>query len=176
MALVDSVVELMLRGIAHPTSQQVAEAADVSVRTLYNHFKMDGLRDEAIASTFSTLASSVVRLPSRGPLSIRIAAVCHQRRELFAPVEKVLASVRTVVAAPPPLADAVDDLRRRLRAGIETVFESELAARGKLARSYLDHLDSITGWECWTSLRFTQRFSATEAERTMAMLITHVLT
>lgn len=174
MALVDATIDLMLDGAPHPTSRQIAEHADVSVRTLYNHFRVEGLRAEAIAATVSERASSIVRLPSRGPLTLRIGAVCRQRRELLEPIERLLSSALAMIDHPPVLAEALDDLRSRLRRSTEITFAQELASKGRLSRSFLDHLDTISGWESWPSYRFRRGFSPAAAERTMAALIANL--
>jgi TetR/AcrR family transcriptional regulator, regulator of autoinduction and epiphytic fitness len=175
MALVDAVIDLMLDGVANPTSRQIAQHADVSVRTLYNHFRVKGLQAEAIAATVSERTSSIVRLPTRGPLTVRIGALCHQRRELLEPIERLLSSAVAMLEQPPVLADALDGLRVRLRSSTEMAFRQELDAKGRMARSFLDLLDTITGWESWNSYRFRHGLSAAAAERTLAALVASLL-
>ena len=87
----------------------------------------------------------------------------------------MLSAAVAILEQPPVLADALDDLRVRLRSGTEVTFRQELEAKGSMARSFLDLLDTITGWESWNSYRFRQRLSPPAAERTMAALIANLL-
>ncbi len=177
-ALVQAAVDLLLTGDLRPTSRDVASRAGVSRRLVFHHFShLDLLLSRAVTSQLDQVALAA---PPHGPVDVRIDVLCRQRRDLFERLDPVLVAATWLRhgARPPSTAvrsaDAV--LHPRLRQQLVRTFAPELGRfDGDDARTVLDWLDAVTGWEYWRVLRTRVGLDSFEAERRTAGLVRRVL-
>ncbi len=172
--LIEATIDLFLAGNPHPTSRQVAEQAEVSPRTLFNHYHIDRLYGDAAATQVLRSLTSIAPVPPQGPVAVRIGATCRQRRQLFEQIATVLHAVQSRPAATPVLDKALDELGTLLTHQMDFTFSREISRRSD-GSSLVVLLDVPTGWESWISLRFRRRLTAPEAERQLAAFMTEVL-
>jgi AcrR family transcriptional regulator len=165
-------VSLIEEGDPRPTARRVADRAGVCIRTLYHHFHgIDAVFCGAATAQIAVHHQRIVPLPARGPLEVRVLALCRQRRYLF---EAVAPLLRTRFAGPPmrpELRAAMGSLSVTLQRELATTFRDELVVRAGRADTLFSTLDVLTGWHCWESLRFGAARSPSEAERVMARMV-----
>ena len=82
--IVEAMVELVGEGVLEPTAEQVAERAEVGLRSVFRHFSdMEGL----YAAMDTRLEARVIPLldaePRTGPLAERVGRLVAQRAEVF---------------------------------------------------------------------------------------------
>jgi TetR/AcrR family transcriptional regulator, regulator of autoinduction and epiphytic fitness len=172
----DAVIELIDAGNPDPTARQVAQRADVAVRTVFHHF--DGLGDlyyRAADRHVARFRSWIAVVPPRGPLEFRIVVIVRQRRRLFETIGPLLAASYGRVPATSALTGVLDGHRRVLRQQLATTLAPEIDSLGNLDTVLLDVLEAVSGWPQWSTLRFEARHSATQAERVMVFLVARVL-
>lgn len=169
----EATINLIQSGNPQPTTQQVADEAGVSVRLLFHHFEDVQMLYLNAAELQSSRARSLIAIiPPHGPVDLRVAAICHQRRQLFETIAPVLTAV---LARTGNRSDLMADERALLRHQLMVGLRPEILSRGKSARVLLESLDVATGWQSWTSLRVEARRSADEAERVMVYTLTRLL-
>lgn len=174
--IVEAMIDLIEEGNPHPTNGQVAERARVSVGLLRYHFSHVSLIvDNAAAVQISRHCLSVVAIPPRGPLPVRIRATCHQRHRVLEAVTPVLQVAYSRSPVSSGLRHVLDEQRAVLRRHVATTFSPELASRGSDADMLLELLDLATGWQNWNTLRVHGRRSASYAEGVMVASITALL-
>ena len=168
--VLDALVALVEERRPHPTVPDVAARAGVSVRIVYHHFGgIQELLAAAVALQSDRHRDLLFTIPPRGPVGLRITALCRQRRMYFEEVSPVyqmaLARARGEAALDEQLADDRAVLRRQLA----RTLAPELAARRAGATELLDALAHATGWDAWRSLRDAGACTAPSAERVMAL-------
>ncbi len=174
--LVEALVTLVEEGATAPTAQGVADRAGVSVRLVFHHFRgVQGLLVAAVALQSERHRDILFAVPPRGPPSLRIGALCRQRRLYFEELMPLfrLASARTGTG--PALQDLLADDRARLRRQLVGTLAPEVAGRGAEADDLLDALERATGWEAWRALRDVRAKSSAAAERAMAFTALRLL-
>ena len=168
-ALVEATVELIRSGSPHPTAGQVAERAGVSVRLVFHHFgEVQALYERAAALQADRARSLIGLVPPRGPVGLRVRAICRQRRLLF----ETLGPEPGTAGADGHLDDPADELVNLLRRQLLVGLRPEILAAGDDAPVLFEALDSTTGWRNWTSLRRGGRRSAADAERVVVYTTT----
>jgi hypothetical protein len=65
--------------------------------------------------------------------------------------------------------------RRLLRHQLEVILRPEITARAAQAPEALETLHVITGWQCWSALRFESGHSAVRAEEITVFTLDRVL-
>jgi AcrR family transcriptional regulator len=173
--ILGATVELLTEDNPRPTSYLVAQRAGVSRRTVFYYFAgVDGLVLRAVESQLARQRSFIIPLPPRGPIDIRINAVCKQRRELFERLGPIYGAARTlgdrrahVPSRPLHLAD--------LRQQLALTFAPEIDQCGRDGPMVLQWLDAVTGWEHWHILRTREGLTPRAAERSTASLVRRVL-
>jgi AcrR family transcriptional regulator len=176
LTIVEGMIALIQSGNIHPTVRQIADHAGVSRRLVYYHFSdIDALFLAAASLHATRYRSLITPLPSRGPLDLRIRAICHQRRQLFeamAPVHRMaFARTHGLVGLKRFLADHRSLLRKQLAATLTP----EIHAHGKEGAELLDAMDLATGWEYWFTLRDRGNHSPSSAERAVIFAVTTLL-
>jgi TetR/AcrR family transcriptional regulator, regulator of autoinduction and epiphytic fitness len=172
-AMVEATIALIESGNPRPTGQQVAAEAGVSVRLLFHHFEgVQTLFLDAAELQSARTRSLIGIIPPHGPVGLRVAAICHQRRQLFETIAPVL---RATLARTGNRTDPLADRRALLRHQLAVGLRPEILARGRSAPVLLESLDVAAGWQSWTSLRVEAGLSATEAERVMAYTVAGLL-
>jgi hypothetical protein len=174
VVLADATIDLFQAGNPQPTTGQVAERAEVSWRTLFNHYRIDGLYCVAAATQVLRSLALIVPVPAVGPLSVRIDVTCQQRRRLFEQSAILLHAVPSRPAAIPVLDHALDELATLLSHQMNRTFAREISRRSN-GSNLADILDVPTGWESWIILRFGRQLSATVAQRHLAATMTRLL-
>lgn len=87
-AIVGALLELVGEGILEPTAQQVAERADVGVRTVFRHFSdMDTLFAAMNERLTSQVVGFFVAEEPSGSLSDRIDGLIERRTKIFTMIE-----------------------------------------------------------------------------------------
>jgi AcrR family transcriptional regulator len=173
IAIVEATIELIESGNTQPSTREVAERAGVSVRLLFHHFEDVPLIFRSAAALRSSRSRSLIgMIPPRGPVDLRIRAICHQRRELFEAIAPVLLAT---LARTSDLHDVLGDLRSLLRQQLLVSLRPEILAHGRSAPVLLESLDQAAGWQNWHSLRSEAGRSAGEAEQVMVYTVTVLL-
>jgi AcrR family transcriptional regulator len=174
--VVDALVELVDAGETMPTSLQVADRAGVSVRLIFHHFGgVDGVLVAAVSLLAERHRSVLFAIPPRGPRTLRIQALCRQRRLYFEKVGPVLRAALARVNSDAGLDVQLAEDRTLLRSRLERTLAPELGGRPEDADALLDALEHATDWEAWRSLRDTRGHSAPSAERAMAFAVGRLL-
>lgn len=92
-AIVKALVELIGEGTLVPTSEEVAERAQVGLRTVFRHFEdMETLYKEVDQSITGQLQQEFDLMPVVAPLDERINLLIERRLALFARVHLYVAS------------------------------------------------------------------------------------
>lgn len=168
-AIVQAMLELIGDGLLLPTAQQVAEQADVGVRTVFRHFSdMDTLFATMNDRLREEVDSLFVTDHQDGPLEARIEALLERRLTLFETI------------APYVRASAVQRWRSEF---LQAQHERNVRALRRDLRHSLPELDAAPSelpealemalsFESWNHLRLDQRLGP---RRTAAVLRRSIL-
>ena len=174
--LLDAAIDLIHGGDPAPKAHQVAVRAGVSDRLIFHHFAdLDELFTQAVERQASQYQALTNVIPAHGPAEVRIRVVARQRRRLFEAVGPVLRASYARLPATAALTEVLAHQRRLLRRQLEVILRPEIAARGDQAPQALEALHVITGWQCWSALRFESGHSATQAEQITVFTVDRVL-
>ncbi len=162
--IANALYELVGEGNPTPTAQQVAERADVGIRSVFRHFSdMEALYATLDARLLAEMRPLVRPLPPEGGLRERGADLVRERDALF---ERI---------APYKRASNLNRWRspfltaqhRKLVAALRTGLLRWLPELASAPPDTLEALDQATSFEAWDRLRSEQRLSRARARAAM---------
>lgn len=169
-AIVEALHDLVGAGTLVPTAQQVAERADVGLRTVFRHFSdMESLFAEIDRRIRAEVQPLVEGEPPAGPLPARLLALARRRATLYERVAPYLRATRLQRWRSEFLERQVRSNARELRAELRR-WLPELERRPEV----LEPLDLLLSFEAWDRLRSEQRLGVQRALATLEPLLLHV--
>jgi AcrR family transcriptional regulator len=168
--VVDALLELLREGNMRPTAREIAERANISLRSVYVHF--DDLEDLFLVAAqrqMRNVSALIEPVPTGLPLAERVRRVCEMRARIF----EEFGAVRRAAWLQTPCSPTLSDLRERVRTnsrdGLAAVFAPELRALAPRERKHrLAVLDAMLSGESWDLLRDTHGLSPADACTAMA--------
>lgn len=176
-AIVDAAIALIEAGDLRPTGPRLAEAAHVSVRSIFQHFDdLETLYAAVARRVLERFAQLIVPVPPDDPLAERLPRFVHQRGQLLDAVSPLRRAADVHGPFSAELTARVRDGQAFLRAEVEQVFAPELDALGDARTEALDALDAAFAWTTWEGLRVGLGRDAAAAEQVLVRLARGVLT
>ena len=151
-AVVDALLDLYSEGNLRPGTNEIAERAGISPRSLFRYFEdADDLAGEAVTRQ---LGRSMPLLPlavgPAAPFDARVAALVDQRLRLFTTLGQAALVARLRAPFQPRLAQSLREGRRFLRGQVRTLFAPELTTMADdEAEAALAAADVLTGFESY---------------------------
>lgn len=171
-AIVAAMLELIGEGILQPTAQQVAERADLGVRTVFRHFSdMDTLFQTIDDTLRQEAAPLFIEAPRQGSRTERIDGLVARRIEIF------------TLLGPYMRASAIQRWRS---AFLQQAYERSLRIfRRDLQRwlpevegadpATVDALELALSFEGWDRLRMTQKLGVRRTENALRRMLVTLL-
>ena len=169
-AIVGAMLELIGEGILQPTAQQVAERADLGVRTVFRHFSdMDTLFRTIDDELRHEAAPLFVETPQPGSLAERIDGLVARRIEIFTllgPYMRASAIQRWRSAF---LQQAYERSLRIFRRDLQR-WLPEVEGEGADPAT-VDALELALSFEAWDRLRMTQKLGVRRTTSVMRRMV-----
>lgn len=146
-AVVDALLALIDGGNLRPTAREVADAAGVSLRSVYVHFDdVESLFLAASARHYERVQSLVTPWDPEASLDERVDALVTRRIRIYEVGAQVRKAALMQASASPALRQALERGRRAGRVELETLFARELGgvAEGERVR-LLAALEVVAG-------------------------------
>lgn len=159
-AIVQAMLNLIAEGTPSPTAQQVAERADVGVRTVFRHFSdMDTLFATMNERLTTSLSDLFVDTTQEGPLRERLVSLIDRRFQTFAKIGPYYQSGARQRARSPFLQEQhsrnVRTFKQDLRRWLPEVEQAEA--------SVAEALELALSYEAFDRLRVDQKLPAKKA-------------
>jgi TetR/AcrR family transcriptional regulator, regulator of autoinduction and epiphytic fitness len=176
-AVVEAMLSLIDGGDLRPTAKRVAERANISLRSVFQHFAdLESLFAAVADAQQGRLAWLISLEPGEGPLGERLRSFVERRAKLL----ETITPVRRAALLQEPFSE---ELGRRLRRAhdmarneIERTFAPELAGvTSGDAREIVFALDVATNWSAWDTSRRLNRLSIGGSKRVMERTIIALL-
>ena len=176
-AIVEALFELFKQGIYTPTTKQIAEQAQTSVRSIFQHFEdMETLYADLVAVQTVRITPLVGSLTADGSLEQRLAELQVQRGQLFEMVSPARHALATRPSNSELITKRLNDLSAELRDQLLSQFAAELSvADTQSAADSVEWLDLLWSFESWDRLRNMQHLSVEEAGRSLCAATLRVL-
>jgi AcrR family transcriptional regulator len=176
-AIVDATIALLEQGDLRPTAPRVAEAASVSVRSIFQHFDDLETLHAAVAERLVERVSMLV-VPIAPDLSLdeRLDRFVHQRCLLLEAVSPIRRAADVHGPFSTEITARLRDGQAFLRAEVVRTFSPELDAAGAEREDVLDALDAALSWRTWEGLRAGLGREQTKAEAVLRRLAKAALT
>ncbi len=167
--IVQALLDLLNDGEMAPTAAQIADRAEVSVRSVFQHFSdMEALYADLAAGQADRVAPLLAGLERPTALAARIDALVAQRSELFETIAPVRHAIGTRAFESAALRARLEDLSSALRTQVAEQFDPELSALAAANRAtLLDTIDLLCSFEAWDRMREFQGLDRAGAERTV---------
>jgi TetR/AcrR family transcriptional regulator of autoinduction and epiphytic fitness len=169
-AVLDAMVELFAEGVLQPSTDEIAERAGVSSRSLFRYFDdVDDLDRAAIERELAVARPLLeVGAAPHDPTAVKAERVAAARVRLFEAIAPAARAARACAHRHPIVARQIREARAYLRNQLRTLFAPELAARPAV----LPAVDALCTFETYELLRGDQGLSRarTTAALTAALL------
>jgi len=178
-AVVDALLDLYAEGNLRPSTDEIAERAGISPRSLFRYFEdADDLAGEAVARQQARVLPLLpVEAVPTDPFADRVTALVEQRLRLFAQMGTAAQVSRLRAPFQPRLARSLAQGRSFLRNQVQTLFAPELAGfDDDRADAALAAADVLTCYETFQLLTEDRGFSTEEIRTVMTVSLTAVLT
>ncbi len=167
-AIVGAMLDLIAEGTLSPTAQQVAERADVGVRTVFRHFSdMDTLFATMNERLTEEVESLFVDKIQSGPLEDRLESLIERRLALFEKLAPFLRSSGLQRARSAFLLAQHDRNVRALRRDLRRWLPEVEPAEPEVAEG----LEMALSFEAFNRLRIDQRLSARRAHNAIKRIV-----
>jgi AcrR family transcriptional regulator len=165
-------LEIIRSGDLAPGAEQVAQHADVGLRTVFRHFQdMDSLYREMSVVIMGEL-KAVAETPFRSPdWRERVVELIERRAGAF---EKIGPFLRASTAFSQRSRDLQVD-NTRLVAALRVILERQLPPEVARDRPKLEILDLLLSFETWSRLRREQGLSPRQAKDTLTAAVRRLL-
>jgi AcrR family transcriptional regulator len=160
-AVVDALLELYREGNLQPSSDEVAERAGLSARSLFRYFDdVDDLARAAITRQREQVRHlATLTITPDAPAADRIRELVAQRVRLFEAIGPVARVSRLRAPFRPVILGQLTQARAFLRRQVEQVMAPELAALSSRAPQVLAAADVLCSFESYELLRHDQGLS-----------------
>ena len=153
-AIVDATISLLELGDLRPTAPRVAEAAGVSVRSIFQHFDdLETLHAAVAERLVERVAMLLVPIDPGSPLDERLDRFVHQRALLLEAVTPIRRAADVHGPFSAEITARLRDGQAFLRDEVERTFAPELDRAGSHREEVLDALDGALTWRSWVGLR-----------------------
>ena len=153
-AIVDATIALLEQGDLRPTAPRVADAASVSVRSIFQHFDDLETLHAAVAERLVERVSQLVfPIAPDLPLEERLERFVHQRALLLEAVSPIRRAADVHGPFSTEITARLRDGQAFLRDELVRTFSPELDAAGPDRDEVLDALDAALSWRTWEGLR-----------------------
>ena len=153
-AIVDATISLLERGDLRPTAPRVAEAAGVSVRSIFQHVDdLETLHAAVAERLVERVSLLLVPIDPAEPLDARLERFVHQRALLLEAVTPIRRAADVHGPFSAEITARLRDGQAFLRDEVERTFAPELARAGDAREEVLDALDGALTWRSWEGLR-----------------------
>jgi AcrR family transcriptional regulator len=154
-AIVDACISLVDEGDLRPTGPRIAERANVSVRSVFQHFDdLENLFAMVAERTVARVAQIVVPIDASLPFEERLARFIRQRQQLLEAITPIRRAASVHAPGSAEITSRLQGGHDFLRAEVARVFATELAVGDEVERYLaLDLLDTALSWPTWESLR-----------------------
>jgi len=179
-AIVDAAIALVEEGDIRPTAPRVAERAEVSVRSVFQHFDdLESLYAAVADGLLERVAGLVSTIDSSAPLPVRIERFVAQRGRLLEAITPIRRAANVHAPFSPEITERLRSGHEFFTGEVEQAFSPELdrlqePERGEL----LDALAVTVSWSSWETLRVldgsTQARARRVLERALAALLVQV--
>ncbi len=180
--IVESLLDLVSEGVEAPTAHQIATAAGVSVRTIFQHFSdLEALYDDLVKAQTVRFTPLFESLRTSGNFETRLVALGVQRRELYEAILPIRRVVQRRGIASAVVTQRLETVAAALRQQVLAQFAPELEDLGSSpgtssasgfssADQMIEALDLLWSFESWDRLRSTQKMDPVRAESLMVAL------
>ncbi len=164
-AVVDAILELLGEGNGNPTAREIADRAQVSLRSVFRHFEdLDSLFLAAIERQAGRTAHLYEPPPTTGDVTTRVAALVTRRRKLYEAIFDVRRGWMLRYYDHPRVSQILDELYRGLHAQIVTLFADDLDDLDhQERREIVDAIDMAVSFDAWAHLRSHRGLSSARA-------------
>jgi AcrR family transcriptional regulator len=177
-AVVDALLDLYTEGNLRPSTDEIAERAGISPRSLFRYFEdADDLAGEAVARQLARVLPILpVESGADAPFEERAAALADQRLRLFTTLGQAAHVSRLRAPFQPRLAESLTEARRFLRGQVRTLFTPELSQMtDAAAEAALAAADVLTGFEAYQLLTDDRGFTHDEVRSVLLATLTTLL-
>lgn len=175
-AIVDATIALLERGDLRPTAPRVAEQADVSVRSVFQHFDdLETLHAAVAERLVERVAVLVFPVAPDLPLDERLDRFVHQRALLLETVTPIRRAAEVHGPFSAEITARLRDGQGFLRAEVLHTFGPEITAAAEARDDLVDCLDAAMSWATWEGLRVGRGRDQAAAERVMRRLARAVI-
>jgi AcrR family transcriptional regulator len=177
-AVVEALLDLYREGNLSPGTDEIAERAGISARSLFRYFEdVDALVRTAVERQQEHLASLYELSAAPGqPLPERVDRFVADRARLLDAMGPVGQLARSIAPRQPRVAAELGRIRAVLRSQVRDVFGPELQRIPEVDRDHvLAALDVACSWEARHLLRHDQGLGRAAAARVMALSIHRLL-
>jgi AcrR family transcriptional regulator len=174
---VDACISLVEEGALRPTAPEVAERAEVSVRSVFQHFAdLPALHSAVIERIAGRLEVLLAPIDTDMALEERLVDFVRHRAALL----EALSPFRRAANVHAPFAPEVRDSVRvgvaYLRDEVVKAFQPELSARSDAERRELvDALVAALSWQMWDALRSESGCSIAAATAAVERIVRSLL-
>jgi len=177
-AVVDALLDLYQEGNLRPGTDEIAERAGISPRSLFRYFDdTDDLAGEAITRQLARAVPLVqLDIGPDAPFDERVRALVDQRVRLFATIGQAAHVARLRAPFQPRLAATVAEGRHYLRNQLAALFAPELGALGgERAEQALASSDVLASFESYQLLTGDPGGSTERASAVIVAALTALL-
>ncbi len=171
----DCAIEMFSEESLVPSIEDVAQRSGLSLRSLYRYFEdADALVHAAIERSLAS-DNPFAHIPAigEGPLSERIEVFVDVRVRLYLMFEASFRATIHHASRNPPILEALEATRRRLRRQFEAQFAPELGVVRKGTRELLLNAgDALTQFDTIDMLRRFRRLSVAATAETLSFGLT----
>lgn len=175
--IADALLELLTEGIEEPSVREVAERANVSVRSVFQHYNdMESLYAAMVQRQEQRVAVLLEPIPLGLPLYERVRELVERRDAYWSSVAPVRRGIRHHASArrSQVIEDAMQRMRRGLARQTTAAFANELRDMAD-AEARIARIEAMTSFEMWDHLRRVQHVSrASVRDQMTAMLLNEV--
>ena len=173
-AVLDALVELFGEGIYQPSSNDIAERAGISPRSLFRYFDdIDDLNRAAIERQLAAARPLLdIGVGADTPAATKIERLVAARVRLFETIAPAARSARVCAHRHPVIATQLRESRSYLRHQVGRLFAREL---GNHRAALLPALDALCAFETYELLRFDQGLSRSKTVSALVASLTSLL-
>lgn len=162
--IVDALMSLIEEGNLQPSSEEVADRAEVGHRTVFRHFQdMDSLYREINARLDEGVVRHIVPVTPEGPLADRVTAMVKKRTALFEQVK----NFRRATEARRWSSEYLHETRARTAKLFRDLMFNALPEIKKKPAAIQSAAELLLSFEAWEQLRVEQKCSIPKARTAM---------